>query len=187
MAQPQEPLPLAHAVTQMLAGVARCREGARAAWWPPPPRWQSPDGCSCPGTGSLRRVGRRWAGEAAGKSQPGGQLGEQMVQPAGECRHLPARAGSQGDGAAPRQHPWTLLGQGGSQASGVPTPNLPLHDAGVFSPAREPARAPRAQWSVGRCQSRASSSVSGRSCLSSLLARKVFSEGHEIIGIKFTS
>lgn len=185
MAQPQESLP-----QHMLSH--RCWQGWQDAGrepglLPPPPRWQSPDGCCCPGTGSLRRVGRRWAGEAAGKSQPGGQLGEQMVRSAGEYRHLPARAGSQGNGAAPHRHPWTLLGQGGSQASGIAIPNLPFQDPGFFSPAWETACASRVQWSVAGCQSRAFSSVSGRSCLSSLLARKVFLEGHDIIGIKFTS
>lgn len=134
MAQPRELLPQVHAVTQMLAEAALCGEGTRAARRPPPPQQQSPDRCSCPGTRHLRRVGRRWAGTAAGKSQPGQQLGEQMVQSAGEHRHLLMQAGSQGDGAAPRQYPWALLGWGGSRASGLPTSNLPLPNTDVLGP-----------------------------------------------------
>lgn len=188
MAQPQEALPQVHAVTQMLAEVAQCREVTRAARRPPPLRWQSPDGCSFPGTGRLRRVGRRRAGRAAGKSQPGRQRGEQMVRPAGERRHLPARAGSQGHGAAPCRHPRALPGRGGSGARGLHTPHLlPLPKTRMSSLRRgskhrigqrvRPERSGR--WEdVGAMPPPRSLAEAGSAVCLQALSRKVFLEGH---------
>lgn len=188
MAQPQEALPQAHAVTQMLAEVAQSREVTRAARRPPPLRWQSPDGCSFPGTRHLRRVGRRRAGRAAGKSQPGQQRGEQMVQPAGERRHLPARAGSQGHGAAPCRHPRALPGRGGSGARGLHTPHLlPLPKTRMSSLLRgskhrigqrvRPKRSGR--WEdVGAMPPPRSLAEAGSAVCLQALSRKVFLEEH---------
>lgn len=149
-------------------------EGTRAARQPPPLWWQRPHGCSCPGTGCLRRVGHRWAGGAAGKSHPGRQLGKQMVQSAGERRHLPARAVSQGDGAAPCRHPQALLGQGAAGQAESPHPISPPQNMGVLTSAWEqPLRRPVCTPQVGRCRSHASTSVAGRSWLSSLLASSI--------------
>lgn len=90
-----------HFLKGALSPRARCREGTRAAWRPPPPCQQSPHRGSCTHIKRLRRVGRHWTGTAAGKSQPGRQRRKQMVQSAGERRHLPTQAPSQGDGTAP--------------------------------------------------------------------------------------